>query len=253
MKKENNTAGEPGHRLNSKYADSRQSQHCVYCGGKPETRDHAPPKIFLDLPYPPDLPVVPACKSCNLSFSENDLYIACLIECAKYGSLNPLDLGRKKIKNAMNTNNAMTKNIVHRLHGAKFQNKKGAARFKFEKDILNNLFMRLVRAHALYEFNEILLDEYALTKTFFLYEKLTPEQRSSFETTPDINFLPEIGSRAAQRVWRFRGNDGNLMPWIDWTVVEENNYRYLATPCEQGLLVRIVIHEFLAGEFFWSP
>ena len=42
---------------------------CVYCGNAAGTRDHVPPKVLLDEPYPPDLPPVPACDECNNRFS----------------------------------------------------------------------------------------------------------------------------------------------------------------------------------------
>ncbi len=52
------------------YADDRLINGCIYCGGIPDTRDHAPSRILLEPPpYPENLPVVGACKECNQSFS----------------------------------------------------------------------------------------------------------------------------------------------------------------------------------------
>src|SRR3954451_6030740 len=39
---------------------------CIYCGREPgRTSDHAPPKLLLRKPYPPNLRTVPSCDECN--------------------------------------------------------------------------------------------------------------------------------------------------------------------------------------------
>ncbi len=50
------------------YADQRFNGQCVYCGAAPETKEHVPPKVFLDLPYPDNLFIVEACRKCNSGF-----------------------------------------------------------------------------------------------------------------------------------------------------------------------------------------
>lgn len=60
------------------FVDKRLTGICVYCGGEPSTRDHVPSKVFLDEPYPENnLPVVPACETCNNSFSLDE-EVCCL-------------------------------------------------------------------------------------------------------------------------------------------------------------------------------
>lgn len=56
------------------YGDIRQIQTCVYSGGGTETRDHVPSKVLLEKPYPENLPIVPACDTCNQSFSSDEEY-----------------------------------------------------------------------------------------------------------------------------------------------------------------------------------
>ena len=54
---------------------SRKGLHfCIYCGKPSNTREHCPSKVFLEKPYPDDLPVLPACFECNNSFSSDELY-----------------------------------------------------------------------------------------------------------------------------------------------------------------------------------
>jgi len=62
-----------------------------------ETRDHVPSRVFLDEPYPENLPLLPSCLSCNNSFSLDEEYLACLIEAAKAGSIDKACADRPKI------------------------------------------------------------------------------------------------------------------------------------------------------------
>lgn len=48
-----------------------KKEYCIYCGEIAETKDHVPPKCFLDKPYP-ILKTVPACFQCNNAFSLNE-------------------------------------------------------------------------------------------------------------------------------------------------------------------------------------
>ncbi len=243
-KKENDTGGYPGHRLQSKYRDSRHDDVacCIYCGGEPETKDHVPPKIFLDEPYPPDLPVVPACRDCNKSFSKNDLYVACLIECVKHGSLNPCDLKREKIKKAMRG-----KRCMEQLHNANTETLFGTE-FRFDEKIMRTFFIRLARGHAAFECDHVELNEDLITVWFSPLEIMGIDKEIIFCASPIVGLITEIGSRASQRTMISSGNKGNSKYVTPWVQVEEENYEYLATAVEQGVLVRIIIGDFLAGE-----
>jgi hypothetical protein len=68
------------------FGDERQSAYCVHCAGQTDTRDHVPSRVLLDEPYPPNLPVVPACRDCNEEASADEEYVACLVECTLAGS-----------------------------------------------------------------------------------------------------------------------------------------------------------------------
>src|SRR5689334_70581 len=79
------------------WADSRLLQGCVYCGGREETRDHVPSRVFLDAPFPENLPVVPACRRCNNSFARDEEYVACLIESVMVGTTDPDRIERPQV------------------------------------------------------------------------------------------------------------------------------------------------------------
>ena len=58
------------------YSDKRQRNYCTYCRNELGTRDHVPSKVFLEKPYPDNLPVVPCCQKCNEGFSLDEQYLA---------------------------------------------------------------------------------------------------------------------------------------------------------------------------------
>ena len=83
------------------YSDDRTRGMCIYCGGLPETREHVPPKVFLDKPYPSDLPIVEACARCNHAYSLDEEYMACLIDCVISGTADSNSLQRETTKKSL--------------------------------------------------------------------------------------------------------------------------------------------------------
>lgn len=57
------------------FGDERNTGFCVHCRGPAEY--HAPSKVFLDAPYPENLPVHESCLRCNVGFSQDEEYLAC--------------------------------------------------------------------------------------------------------------------------------------------------------------------------------
>lgn len=54
--------------------------YCIYClENVADTKDHVPPKLMLRKPYPNNLLTVPACSSCNQSFSLDEEYFRNMI------------------------------------------------------------------------------------------------------------------------------------------------------------------------------
>src|SRR3990172_12329210 len=92
--------------------DERQMAFCVHCGGTTETRDHVPSRVLLDEPYPPQLPAVPACQSCNEALSKDEVYFACLIECARVGSVNEDAIQREKIRRIIQESPALAAGLT---------------------------------------------------------------------------------------------------------------------------------------------
>lgn len=225
------------------YGDERQVAKCVYCAGVNNTIDHVPSRVLLDEPYPENLPGVPACFQCNQSFSTDEEYLACLIECTLTGSAEPKDLKRPKIKRTLQERPA----LALRLNRARRETARGVV-FDVEADRVSHVLLKLARGHAAFELNEPQFEE-PLSVNFCPLSLLPGGQREEFETlsaTPRLSVWPEVGSRAMQRILE----EADIGPF-GWITVQPGRYRYSAT-AGGGVIVRMVLSEYLAGEVVWE-
>lgn len=219
--------------------DCRQTGFCCYCGRSTETRDHVPSKVFLDEPYPSNLPVVFACRSCNEGFSLDEEYLACLIECAINGTTNLKIIKRKKIRSIIQRKPA----LVSKLNQACRQITEGVA-FSAELPRVKNVILKLARGHSVYELNEPQI--HAPSHIAFVpLVSMDSESRANYEASPRSSVLPEVGSRGSQRLVV---NDPGVSLWI---IVQPGRYRYLAF-VDGRVIIRIVISEYLACEVVWN-
>ena len=226
------------------FIDQRLTGLCVYCGGPPETKDHVPPKVLLDEPYPDNLPTVPSCATRNGNCSLHEQYVACLVECAVTGTLEPDRTLRPKVKRMLEENPALRL----RLEGSRTADASGHLSWKPEADRVRAVVLKLARGHAAYELSLPQLDD-PLDVSFAPFVVMTYEQRTLFEsgTASGLGFWPEIGSRAFIRAatnWQPPDPQG-------WLTVQEGRYRY-AVEQVGGLHVRIVLSEYLACEVCWE-
>lgn len=221
------------------FGDERQMAFCAYCGHGTETRDHVPSKVFLDEPYPTNLPVVPACQSCNEGFSLDEEYVACLVECAMTGSVSVDGVRREKVRRILRR----TPSLASRLGQALEVGEKGTW-FKVESERVRNVVLKLARGHAAFELNEPQLDEPSRV-AFLPLLTMTQKARQDFETPPRLSIWPEVGSRAMQRL--VVSELGASL----WLIVQPGRYRYL-TSVGDGVLVRVVISDYLGCEVAWG-
>lgn len=220
------------------YGDDRNKGWCVFCGGPEETRDHAPSRVFLDDPYPANLPVVPACIACNNSFSLDEEYLACLIECARTGSVDQARASRSKVARMLDRKGA----LVARLDAARQESAEGII-WRPEDERVRNVIVKLARGHVAFEQNEPRLDE-PISVSIVPLCAMTVEEREEFESSPALGLWPEVGSRAMHRI--LVGAEGEY-PWIE---VQPQRYRSMVTT--GPFMVRIVIAEYLAAEVVWD-
>lgn len=220
------------------YGDDRNKGWCVFCGGPKESRDHTPSRVFLDEPYPENLPVVPSCQTCNNSFSLDEEYLACLVECARTGSLDQARISRPKIARVLDRKGV----LATRLASARHESADGII-WRPEDERVRNVIVKLARGHVAFEQNEPRLDGPTSISIRPLCV-MNEEEREEFESAPDTGVWPEVGSRAMHRV--FDGAEGKY-PWIE---VQPRRYRYMVA--SGPFMARIVIAEYLAAEVEWD-
>ena len=223
--------------------DERLKGFCVYCGSSPSTRDHVPSRVLLDEPYPPQLPVVSACRQCNQSFSSDEEYLACLIEVVVRGSLEPAALGRPRVRRTLAHSWKLRKRI------RESQEPTTPPRWLPETDRVSNVVLKLARGHCAHELQPQLEDPTHLVFSPLL--SLTAQARKDFEQAAlsgQIGGWPELGSRSFLRAL---GEPVDSFEEIDgWTVVQPGRYRYVVSE-DGGVLVRMVLSEYLACEAYW--
>lgn len=228
------------------FMDSRLTGMCVYCGDRPATRDHVPSKVLLDEPYPAELPVVGACTECNSSFSLDEQYLACFVECVICGAVEPEDVKRDKVARILTENPALQKRIQAAADTDLWDN----LIWTPEMDRVRKVVLKLARGHAAYELYPVLAKPTELG--VLPIASMSEEERDSFETSPvehGVALWPEIGSRAFLRTVGkapdpFGGLDG-------WVVVQPGRYRYSVVETG-GILVRMVLSEYLACLASWE-
>ena len=236
------------------YADSRLLLGCIYCADLAGTRDHVPSKCLLESPYPPNLPVVGCCNSCNQSFSKDEEYFVCLIESVLCGSTDPEKIGRPSIARIMNNSPALRQ----RIEAARTE-VNGQVAFMIEHERINNVMLKLARGHAAFE-----LSQTSNTKPDHFWcgplASLPQEDQETFNSVHFQQNMGEVGSRNMQRLLVTQitmhsetGEKQNVQMLInDWVDVQDDQYRYIAIDDMGALIIRIVIAEYFGCEVIWK-
>lgn len=220
------------------FGDERQTANCAYCGGSWDTDDHVPSRVLLDKPHPPRLPVVGACRACNASFSLDEEYVACLIECAIVGSTEPTERHREKIRRILRKRPKIAARIAQCR-----REQDGQMVFMPEVQRVRSVVRKLAIGHALFELNERRHDE-PMSIIWKPRPALTADELNTFEKPPgkeELGVWPEVGSRAMQR----------LALGETWVTVQEGRYRY-RTMAMGNAIVRMVLSEYLYCEVVWN-
>lgn len=235
-------------------ADSRLLGGCTYCtDGEEQTRDHVPSRVFLDAPYPTNLPVVPACDECNNGFSRDEAYLACLIECALAGTTEPNDIERPSIGRILRRSPALRARIE-----AQRTVVDGVPAFVPETGRVCNVVKKLARGHAAFELS-LLLHQVPTSVNCWPILTMTAEERQSYDAAEVVEIIDEVGSRGMQRLYMIELAEVSQVgrhPWTgvllnDWIDVQEGHYRYFASAGRDRVTVKIVLREYLACEVVW--
>ena len=225
----------------SNFADDRFNGNCVYCGCRPATREHVPPRVFLDNPYPDNLPIVEACAQCNNGFALDEEYMACLIDCVISGSSEIGSVKREKTNKCLQHTRALAK----RLESAK-RNVDGMVVFDVEQERVERVVRKMAIGHVLYELNLPVSLTDATTRIIPI-TLLGSKDLVDFESLGEGQFTgwPEVGSRAMQRLVEPDENYDN-----GWIQVQRGRYRYVVLESD-CIEVRMVFSEYLTCIVRW--
>jgi hypothetical protein len=204
-----------------------------------------PPKILLDDPLPRDLPTVDACSACNASFSLDEEYLACLVECVLSGTADPEGLSRNKIRRALERNPS----LAERIRCSARTDDAGSLVWMPEDDRVRRVVVKLARGHAAYELSLPQL-EVPLEVRIQPLIVMSESDRAVFGDADagGIRGWPEVGSRAFHRACGAHPYAGQPGPWI---VVQEGRYRY-SVDQDGGVGVQVVLSEYLACSVEWE-
>ena len=236
------------------FADERLIVGCLYCGGPEQTRDHVPSRVFLDTPYPENLPVVAACEDCNQGFSSDEEYVACLIEAAVLGSTDPEKMRRERVAKILRRQHRLRARIEASKH--EFG---GQTSFAPEAERVKNVLLKLARGHAAYELSAVRRENPTVLSWWPLHTMLEKD-REEFDAPYFPELWGEVGSRGFLRSGLITVDlvsaEGNHIevPIImnDWLDVQDGRYRYLAYETANESVVKIVIGEYLACLIVWA-
>lgn len=230
------------------FMDERLTGICVYCGAPhPDTRDHVPSRVLLDKPYPPQQPVVGACEKCNASFSLDEQYLACFIECVIRGTVEVAGLQRTKIRRILGD----SPSLQHRIEACMRKDAAGNLLWQPEADRVRKIILKLARGHVAYELYPIFEEPFEVILAPL--PVLSKEEQAAFAlggmTTGKLGLWPEIGSRAFSRALGKKPD--HLDQQGEWLVVQPDRYRYAVVETG-GVLVRMVLSEYLACAVYWN-
>ena len=219
------------------FVDDRLAAFCVYCGGSPDTRDHVPARVFLDEPYPTNLPVVGACRRCNEGASSDEEYVACLLEVAACGSADTSDLRRPKITRKL----AEQPGLARRLADSMVI-RDDDQWVSPEHTRVDRVLDKMARAVWAFETGEPTSGISSLVSACPL-ASLSYDELRTFESIEPPSLLPEVGSRMMIRVLEAQGQ----MVTNAWEVVQAGRFAY-AVDCRSSNVVKMVIRDYLAIE-----
>ncbi len=223
------------------FSDIRLDGMCCYCGNYSTTRDHVPSKILLDKPYPENLPVVPCCDKCNQSFSLDEEYITCLLECILCNSTDIETLKRDKIRQILSGKKLLYQKIKN--SHKEFNNPPS---FFIDTTRLENFLIKLAKGHVKFENSEPVFEK-PTRISFKSLSSMTQDEVDSYLTSVDFIQSFEVGSRAMQN---FLISDSSV--FSNWIEVQPNYYSYCVTSKMGQLSVKIFIRNFFAAEIIWD-
>ncbi|EMV7407517.1 hypothetical protein AADQ46_001001 [Enterobacter soli] len=237
------------------YADSRLLNSCIYCGGPANTREHVPSKIFLDKPYPENLPIVEACLKCNNGFSADEEYVATFFEVVCSGTTDINKIKRERIVRILER----TPLLKSRIQNAIVTNSTTTT-FNMEIDRVRRIIIKLAQGHVAFELSEHCRNIFP-SVWWGDISTMTRDKKDDFLSDTIIGSVSEIGSRHSRKIMIVESsienlNDGSIkqisIALNSWIEVQKNRYEYITDVIDDYIRVKMLIGGYFACEVVWS-
>lgn len=221
------------------YWDKKSSHGCIYCGRLAETREHIPSKVFLNKPYPENLFTIPACYECNNGYSLDEEYTVCCIETLKSISYDtPLNERIRKIYDI--------KPDLKQLIASQITKDANHTLVSFDENRICRILNKLAVCFVGYEFDSLQFSE-ASNVWFDFVPNLSTVFIQQFLQSSTASIIPELSSRFSSDYCEFIiSKDSNTVEIMyDWITVQEKQFLYQVAIEGRGILVKMVIADFL--------
>ena len=227
---------------------------CLHCGTCPTrnnaSQEHIPSKCLLSKPYPEDLMTMRACKTCNARFAQDEEYLSVLLAAVLVGSTDP---AMQKTDTAARMFSRQSR-LRARIDDSRLEHRTlfGEHRTVFfpDQNRVRNVVLKNARGHALFDLERPMFQE-PDDVAFVPLSTLDRQRRMAFETTDGAPAgWAEIGTRMFMRQC-FATHSATTDMRGPWVIVQDDKYRYSAMDVGEGILVKSVIHEYLATEVHW--
>jgi len=212
---------------------------CIYCGKAADTREHVPSKVFLnDSAGLENLSTIPACFECNNSYSNDEKYVACILDV---------------LKSKLYSNYSLNENMLRRLEKdwqlndlicKAIQANDENVFFDIDESRLIRILTKLARGHAGYEFDYVRFDNLKIKIHYDYSFNLSDDDLYNFNCITKFQISPEVGSRGIFIVENLEKEE--IAGYAFWNDVQKGRYRYRVDFNNQdGIFVKIVIYDFL--------
>jgi hypothetical protein len=165
------------------FSADRQKAWCVHCRGwlaeLDVNVDYAPSKSFLMDPRPENLPTVPVCSACNLSFSLDEAYMVASLSCALSGTTDPSEQMIPSAARILAKSPSLRQQIDR---SCSYTTIGGKRRTVWNPDLkrIERVVVKKARCHAFFEMGEPMMDE-PVSARIVPREYLKDAERADFE------------------------------------------------------------------------
>lgn len=213
-----------------------EQSYCPFCGGIAETADHVPSKGFLD-----DFPIdgcrtIPCCRKCNNSFSFDEEYVYCAIECYVCNTLSLDMIERDKVKRILN-------HAPKILYGIQSLNEMNKGPIVVDWNRIKNVVRKNLIGHAYYELGDLVDDivEFWVKPT----DDMSRDELNEFQKSEYCNVIPSIGSRLSKSPFIVTLDGQYWLTVNSWQVISEHRYKYFVSV--ESKIVKCLIRDKIAG------